>query len=204
MLPPENRSGMEKWMKIFAGLVALVLSPLTLWPMMFWHSIETQNLTAVEKLWAKLIIFGIGITPAIIALVYLKLTGKVSDWQLKKRTERYRFNIIVLAWAILMLVFLHLFGFTLLFKWVSVVVIWFALFTLITFFWKISAHVATVTLVFLMLSGSMTAFIRQGLPWVVLVSWVRVYLKNHTPGQVFGGFVLSFVVFWVSDMQNWL
>lgn len=65
---------------------------------------------------------------------------------------------------------------------------------LITFFWKMSIHVASVTgaTVILVLVFGPTLLVLS--PLVALVGWARVELSDHTPAQATGGAVIGALV----------
>lgn len=181
-------------LELLARWTSFLLSPLLLWPALFWLVLGKSQLSTTERTIGGLIIFGVGIVPSILTLIYLKKRQLISDWDLHRRSERYRFNLIVLVWSLVMLSLLYFFKFSILLKLGVVGFLWFALFTLITFFWKISAHTSSITLVFL-LAADLTGTKWWGIPLIFLVSWARVYRKNHTLPQAVGGILLACLVY---------
>lgn len=185
-------------LEILARVVSIILSPLLLWPLLFGYVLLDSQLSTSDRNLSGLIIFGVGIVPSILLFYFLKKSGRISDWELRRRQERYRFNLFVLGWSALMLFLLYNLHLSVLLKLGVVVVSWLTLFTLITFFWKISAHSSTIMLVILLVSQKISIPFLWGLPIVALVSWARIYRQNHTFLQVIGGIFLSCFLYLVA------
>lgn len=125
-------------------------------------------------------------------LLYLYLTGRISDFDMSERPERERvfmaFVVIYLTAAGL-LSLLHAPAALAAITWGYLVA---SLATmLVTRHWKISTHAFGIT-------GSFAAlfllFNVQPLPYAVVVPavcWARVYLRAHTVGQVLTGALLA-------------
>ncbi|MBI3576905.1 phosphatase PAP2 family protein [Candidatus Gottesmanbacteria bacterium] len=117
--------------------------------------------------------------------------GWVSNWDVSNRRQRVR---VFLVFGLLFLVdyiLIKQFGNYLIQHYFFFFLIWFAGFFAITLFWKISGHVALVTLA--------SYYIVQwfGPAWwpvvlaIPLVGWARVVTRRHTLAQVIGGTVYS-------------
>lgn len=125
-------------------------------------------------------------------ILYLYLTGRISDFDISERPERERvfagFVVIYLAAAI---------GLSLAHAPVQLQVITWgswgtALETMvITRWWKISTHALGIAGPF---AAMFILFQAQPLPYlaiVPLVGWARIHLRSHTFAQVIGGVLLA-------------
>ena len=71
----------------------------------------------------------------------------------------------------------------------------------ITIFWKISAHALAASgtaffVTFLGINNQIPELVYVGLGFIILagfVSWARLKLKAHSPGQVWAGFIFGFI-----------
>jgi len=68
---------------------------------------------------------------------------------------------------------------------------------LVTFFWKISVHAATVVFFYLLINYFYHWSFFWLLPVPVLVMWSRWYQKNHTTWQLVGGTMAAVIIFGV-------
>lgn len=128
----------------------------------------------------------------LICVLYLYVTGRISDFEMSDRYERERVFLVFVAVYLLTAI-----GFTLVgVRQELVAVAWgywgTALGTmLITRYWKISTHAFGITGPFAVL---IALFHEIPLPYVALVPlvcWSRVYLRSHTLAQVVAGAVLA-------------
>lgn len=125
-------------------------------------------------------------------VLYLYLTGRISDFDMSERPERERvfagFVVIYLVAAIaLSLVHapVQLQAITWGYWGTALVTM------VITRWWKISTHAFGIAGPF---AAMFVLFNLQPLPYVAvvpLVGWARVYLRSHTVGQVLGGAALA-------------
>lgn len=125
-------------------------------------------------------------------VLYLYLTGRISDFDMSERPERERvfagFVVIYLVAAIsLSLVHapVQLQAITWGYWGTAVATM------VITRWWKISTHAFGIAGPF---AAMFVLFNLQPLPYVALVplvGWARVYLRSHTIGQVLGGAALA-------------
>lgn len=194
---------MKRLLTITATIISVIFSPLfnvpvaLLWGMYFFTDAKEARI-------ASLYIFAIGIIPVILMFIYLKYTKRISDWDIQIRNERHRLNIFGIICGAALLVLLKASGLTPAFIFMSWVYIGFFLFSLITFFWKISGHTAAMTfLVLFTISVYGVKYL-----WLIflipLVGWSRVHLGKHTAAQVAGGFMLSGVIFYGAHFLNLL
>ena len=178
-----------------ARTISAILSPLLFIPLLLLFKPEETVSTSTQFATAISIIFGLGVLPGILGLTFLKLTHRVSDWDIPIRKERPAFNFWVLFCNVLLIVGLNWGSFYQLTRLAEIILVWFALFTLITFYWKISAHSAGVTLFSLIVFRSMPGFLLWGGLLIVSVGWARIYLGKHTLAQIVGGAILSSLIY---------
>jgi membrane-associated phospholipid phosphatase len=192
---------MKQLLSQFAMLVSVFFSPLLFVPLMFIAALIRSGLPGFTMVTISLIFFLIGIIPMIGTLVYFKKTGRISDWGISKREERYALSVVGLTCFLVVFLLLWSYRETPVGMVVEQFVIGSLLFAMITHFWKISAHAAVATLFFLFASYYFD------LPWywsvtaVVLVCWSRWYRKRHSLLQLIGGIILSWSI-WVMSGVN--
>lgn len=176
-----------------ANSISTVFSPISTFPFLFlvYLFFETQQ----NGLLAAFIVFGVGVFPGLFTLVLLKHFKKISDWNIRKREERYLFNTIAGIFGIVMVILLYLIREYALVKYMSIVLTWFVSFALITRFWKISAHSGSITIISLLVTQAFPGLFLVLLAIVFLTSWSRVYLAHHTVLQVVTGSFVSILVF---------
>jgi membrane-associated phospholipid phosphatase len=166
---------------IFALLgLALALAELPLWP---------------GLLWAALYGFWVSLAP-ILYVVYLLETGHISDLHMSATGERRSPYLVGLLGSTIALILIVAFdGPALLICLGIFSTITLAALALITYFWLISIHAASISAAALIMGlvyGAWAALLL--LPLVILVSWVRLYLRRHTPAQVAAGLTLGVTV----------
>ncbi|MBC3763731.1 phosphoesterase PA-phosphatase [Quadrisphaera oryzae] len=138
-------------------------------------------------------VFAIGLPYAYIA--WLIRTGGATDRHVSRREDRPKVLVAVLLCLAAGILLLVLLGAPPLLVWLLVGEVLLVLACLvISKFWKISMHSAVA-------AGTVAALVVVLGPWallagvgVVLVSWGRVVLRDHTPAQVTAGAVLGAVV----------
>jgi len=118
-----------------------------------------------------------------------------SDIELTDRRQRCLFNTVVSIAGLLLLLVIFLFGDKVLITYYLVIYSWFLLFTIITFFWKISGHTGASTLFFMILASLFGIQYLLLFLFIPFISWSRVYRKKHTLAQVVGGVILALVAF---------
>ena len=171
-----------------ATYVSLLLSPVVVLPIAFLLRCY-QRLSVTQFATTGLVtLLTVGLITGF--YMYLRPTKKISDLHITKRRERTPINLFVLfclglgymvaRWLVVPELVSLLFYLT----------VWFAVFTGVTFVWKISAHTAAVTLAAFLLATEIPSWLIFS-SLILVVAWSRVHLKNHTPAQVVGGIVLS-------------
>jgi len=165
---------------IFALLgLALAMASLPFWQALWWAAV-----------------FGFWISLAPILLVaYMLRTGRISDLHMSSRSERRWPYIASILGAIIALIITMIFDGPELLRCLAIFsLIELTLLAIITNYWLISIHAASIaaaTIIVGLVFGVQTAVFL--LPLVILVSWVRLYLRRHTPAQVFAGLALGIV-----------
>ncbi|MBC7328742.1 hypothetical protein H5T88_00105 [bacterium] len=157
----------------------------------------TQGEIYVRIAWALLAIFFSALMPALVVLGLLKM-GLLSDADISNRAERVRPYILITFFYFLgSFLLLHfpphpinkVYG-TLMSCYATVTLVG----TIITYFWKISMHLAG-------LAGPLTAAIffwkLPAVPFLISLlplSWARLYLRKHNIWQVLAGIMMSSLV----------
>lgn len=143
-------------------------------------------------LWAAIYGFWVSLAP-ILFVVYLLKTGRISDLHMNTMKERRWPYIVSFLGALIALSIIMIFdGPELLYCLAVTSVIALGLLALITNFWMISIHATSMTaatLIFGLVFGLYAAFLL--LPLLILVAWVRLYLRRHTVAQVLAGIGLG-------------
>lgn len=143
-------------------------------------------------LWAALYGFWVSLVP-ILYVAYLLKSGRISDLHMSaSRERRSPYIVSVIGSTIALLLIWVLDGPALLTCLAIASTITLAALALITYFWLISIHatsIAAATLIMSLVYGAWAALLL--LPVVALVSWVRLYLRRHTPAQVAAGLALG-------------
>lgn len=143
-------------------------------------------------LWAALYGFWVSLAP-ILYVVYLLETGRISDLHMSATGERRSPYIVGVIGSIIALILILAFDGPALLTCLAISsTITLAALALITYFWLISIHAASIAAAALIMGlvyGAWAALLL--LPLVVVVSWVRLYLRRHTPAQVAAGLALG-------------
>jgi hypothetical protein len=188
----------EEMKEKLAHFLSLILHPsavaIYLFTSAFYH---TKSEFIPKLLWALLAIFFSALVPALVVLGLLKLR-LLSDADISNRAERARpYILITLFYFLGSFLLLHLpphpinkvYG-TLMSCYATVTLVG----TIITYFWKISMHLAG-------LAGPLTAAIffwkLPAVPFLISLlplSWARLHLRKHNIWQVLAGIMMSSLV----------
>ena len=125
--------------------------------------------------------------------------GKISDFDVTIRIERYKPYIVMIGSSLLSLLVLILLNAPSLLIVISAAcTIQISIMFLINFYWKISGHTSTIAsyAALLCIVGGNLRFL--SLLFIPLMSWSRVRLKRHTLGQTIAGAFLGVSVFLIS------
>ena len=165
---------------IFA-ILALALS---------WHELGFRD----GLLWAAVYGFWVSLAP-ILFVLYLLKTGHIADLHMNTSKERRWPYVASVLGAVVALLFLLIFEGPELLRCLAIFsIIELAALSIITNFWMISIHTTSIsaaTMIVGLVFGLLPALLL--LPLVIIVSWVRLYLRRHTWAQVIAGLTLGVV-----------
>ena len=142
------------------------------------------------------------------ALIYIMMRlGIISGLTLLKRSDRFApYTVTMLSFSFLIYYFYKLGLPTWFLLMISASIIVMLIATVITLWWKISAHMFGIST---LIGGVMSVcyFVEKSNPSYLfmillliagMVGTSRIILRRHTPNQVYAGFLLGFVVSFVS------
>lgn len=142
------------------------------------------------------------VVPGVLIYVMVKI-GVISDLALPKRSDRFLpYAVTVLSFTFLIYYFYKLGMPTWFLTMIGSSIVVMILATIITLWWKISAHMFGVAG---LLGGVMSVcyFVDKSNPAILfmilfiiagMVGTSRIVLKRHTPAQVYAGFMLGFTI----------
>lgn len=189
-----KHKNIESWLEVMAWWISGIFSPIMLVPGMFLYLILNNHFTSDERIKALLIIFGTGVLPVFLTLLVLKQKKYISDWNISVRSERHKFNILVIIFGLVTCALLWIFSLPNFAHFFSVIVVWMMLFSLVTYFWKISAHMIVLTYFVMIINlEGMNKVSLLILLLIPFVGWARIYRKQHTLAQVAGGVLFSVI-----------
>ena len=202
-------------MRLFSNILSTLFHPLLM---------ETYGITfalmgtflALYPLRMKLLIWGSAfLSTAVLPGLFIYLltrTGAASDLELTKRKERALPYLIVISSVALCLYFLYRMMMPF---WLIAILMGICVALLIAlcinFFWKISAHMIGIG----GLLGGLMGVARIHLinPYLLFIAVLliagllgtsRIFLKRHTPLQVYAGFSLGFMCTFVASMMSYI
>lgn len=124
-------------------------------------------------------------------VVWLLQKGVIGDMHMKYRRDRIKPLIATCLCNAVGLVLISLFnGSDILVQFAQVQCVIAILFLIITPWFKISLHSASAAILFA-LTVQLTPYVLPALMMVMSICWSRIFLKRHTPLQVFAGCVLG-------------
>lgn len=184
----DNRIGRIRAARLYSNIISppVMFSILAL--ALAWHELPFWPGLG----WAATYGLLVSLTPIILVLYLLK-TGRIRELHMSDTKERHLPYIAAILCAIVTyMIFFYFDGpiilrCLLLFNFIELIAL-----ALINIFWLISIHatgiMATATIVTLIFGWVAGLSL---LPFVITVSWVRLYLKRHTPAQVGAGLSLG-------------
>ncbi|MCA9926893.1 MAG: hypothetical protein KC419_00395 [Anaerolineales bacterium] len=187
----EDRTGFVKFARVFSNVVsppvmfAALGIAFALYERPFWPGIG----------WAALYAFIVSLAP-IIGVLYMLKKGIISELHMSNTRERHLPYIMAVAFAALAYGLITWFqGPTLLRCLALFNIIELSALGIINMFWLISMHSTGIMATFVLtgLVFSWEAGLALVFPFVIAVSWVRLYLKRHTPAQIAAGLALGTV-----------
>lgn len=202
-------------MRLFSNILSTLFHPL----LMVTYGITFAlmgTFLALYPLRMKLLIWGSAfLSTAVLPGLFIYLltrTGAASDLELTKRKERALPYLIVISSVALCLYFLYRMMMPF---WLIAILMGICVALLIAlcinFFWKISAHMIGIG----GLLGGLMGVARIHLinPYLLFIAVLliagllgtsRIFLKRHTPLQVYAGFSLGFMCTFVASMMSYI
>lgn len=202
-------------MRLFSNIISTLFHPLLM--VTYGITIALMNTFLVlYPLRMKLLIWGSTfLSTAILPGLFIYLlvrNGAASDLELSKRKERVLPYLIFVTSVVLCLYFLYrmMMPFWLIALLMGVCVA-LLLALCINFFWKISAHMIGVGGLLGALMGVARIHLVNPYPAFIAVLLIagllgtsRIFLKRHTPIQVYAGFSLGFMCTFVASMMSYI
>ncbi len=194
-----NRTGLVKFARVFSNVVSPPVMFAVLGIVFAFHGqspfFQDGRLFWINFGWAAVYGFLASLGPILVVLYLLK-TGRISELHMSNTSERhipYATAVIFAAIAFGLISWFdgpELLRCLALFNIVELIAL-----ALINIYWLISIHTTGIMATFVLIGlvfGWNVSLIAV-LPFVAAVTWVRLYLKRHTPAQVTAGMVLGVV-----------
>ena len=173
-----------------AAIISFVFDPLVEVPILFIFFLSQRTVS----LWLLLLIFLFGAILPLLFMIYGLKVGFITDWETSNRDERHGFNLVWFFGVLLSLFFAYLLKDEFLFKLLLIFAVLLGLYTLITFFWKISGHM-TANTAFVLLINLFSNWRFWPLGFILpMVAWARLARNKHDIWQILGGVILSSLV----------
>jgi hypothetical protein len=194
-IPKDHNSSVTKGRVHTARIFSNIVSP----PAVFAVLGLALSLAALPLLqafiWAAIYGFFVSLMPILIVIYFLH-TNRIGDLHMNLPQERRIPYLVSVTGAIIYLVLVLIFEAPEL-LWCLALLSLIALGSLgfINLFWKISIHAASIlsaTLIAGLVFGPFIALLLS--PLVIIVTWVRLYLRRHTVPQVAAGLALGLVI----------
>lgn len=211
MNTPDTMKIYDKVMLIASQILSAVFSPLLVPTIATFMALWLSRLSFLSngtKLSVAVIVFALTCLVPMAVIVLMMKMGKVSDSAISDRKERgipYTITgLCYIATAIVMSAKHAPHWFVYFFCGAAVAV---AIAFFINFSWKISAHGTTMggliaLTVYLSANGLAT---HSMIPWIIAsviaagaVGTARLYLKRHTPAQVYAGTAMGFIIEYIA------
>lgn len=186
----------------WAWVVSRVFDPVFLIPILLIAAVYIALTNGLRWRFLLVLLFIDAFLPALYFWFGLK-SGRLKDWDLTKRQDRYGLYFFAAACHLFGLVLAYFIGKVILFKILLVFWSLAIVFALVTLVWKISIHGGV--------NGAIVAFFNHFFGWdrywwlvlvLLVVLYSRVVIKKHTWGQVLIGAGLA--ITWVTWGLNWL
>jgi membrane-associated phospholipid phosphatase len=151
-----------------------------------------------DPLKALLWLFGLMpllVLPPLGYLLWLVRRGKLADIYMPERETRLRPLTLMMVWLLICWALIrHWEAPTIVEMFVLAATVMIGVLSLVTLFWKISFHGATITA-----AATATVLVAGSSAWPVmllvpLVGWARVRLERHTPRQVIFGSLVGALI----------
>ena len=179
-----------------ARFVTKITNPITAGLLSSFLIIQKTNLGSQNKIFWFLTVLIIGFLPSLLFLAWQIKKGKINDWYLTARHDRYSVLLITAFSSLtVFLLALNLGVDKLLLSFIAIGLFTNAALFLITLFWKISVHTAAAAILALVLIFIYSSFFVLTFFLVFLIGWARVALRKHTVAQAIAGVLLSTFIF---------
>jgi membrane-associated phospholipid phosphatase len=187
----------------FANFISWVISPIVVAPVVYIIVVMLGYGSDVKKMSYLMVLFFSSTLAPVLLISGLKKVGKISDYNIPFREQRFLPLLVLIAVNALGYEFMkqlhppRLLTGILLFNAVNTVFI-----LLVTLQWKISIHLFTLS------SSVALLFMQFGVValWLLLLvpilMWSRIILKAHNLMQTFVGAIVGFVLM-VAELQWW-
>ncbi|MCC8144180.1 MAG: hypothetical protein LUD02_00095 [Tannerellaceae bacterium] len=202
-------------MRLFSNIISTVFHPLLMATYGIIMALSFTYLaifpTNVKFLLAGGAFISTAVLPGLFILLMIK-SGAASDLELSNRCERVVPYLIIITSLVSCIFFMYKMRLP---SWLISVIIGACLALLIAlcinFFWKISAHsIGIGGLLSAVMGISRIHMINPYIGFMILimiaglVGTVRVYLKRHTPMQVYAGTMLGFVCAFIASIWSFI
>jgi len=186
-----NASTTVGWVRVARTFSNVVSPPVII--ALLGLALSLDELPNIQGLmWSLIFGFWVSLMPILLVIFMLK-TGRITDLHMNTRRERRLPYITSVIGALVALLFVQIFSGPELLRCLAIYsIITLSLMAIITHYWMISIHansIASAALIAGLVFGLWLTLLL--LPLVVLVSWVRIYLRRHTWSQVFAGMALG-------------
>ncbi len=168
----------------FATLISRIFEPMVVISVTTLIIAIVAGLSTLQLQLFIIVLFFFMVLPAALVRYWLLKKKFVSDWDIRKRSQRLAPLLLLTGFTTLNLWVVSLFGNMILNSLFSAYVLWIIGFLCITLFWKMSGHVSIVTLGVLLLLHWIGWWAWPILLFIPLIAWSRVKTKNHTVAQV--------------------
>lgn len=175
-----------------AKIISYGLDPSLMWPLFIILILLGTGLTDAEAQRVFMPLFLLELLAPVALLGYFHHIGKISDWEMTDVKERRLYFIYIIVLHTISFLCLYIWGNELAWQIRFIVLIIEIIGTVITFFWKVSIHLAAYTFVITSLN---VLFGWQWWPLFLVIPflmWARVVRKKHTVMQTVVGTGLAF------------
>ncbi len=187
--------GLKIYEQVIARWVSHVVSPHIMAILFTVYMTMAYSPTPWQALWWLILTVPFITVPPTGYVLWLVHTGHLEDFYMPQRAQRLRPLIVMMVWFVICLKLLQ--------YWqapaivgaiVSIGTVLVGILSIVTLFWKVSFHGATISAVVMTLILVVGLAAWPTLFLIPLVGWSRIRLKRHTPYQVvIGCFLGAFI-----------
>lgn len=181
-------------MKSFAAIVSRVLEPISVLLIVLVILLFRLQLSLSSMLLTIAVFIFVMIAPSVFVVLVALKKKTLSNWDMSVREERIRLVPIIFFFLFLGTVMLWLLGVSQVMQFCMFMLLAFAGFVIITFWFKISGHMIVATACMTCLSVWYPGYAAFFIGLLPLLGWSRVVLKRHTVMQVVTGFMYGALV----------